>query len=266
VAVAFEIEAPTFRNNLPQRAQAEDELARVIADEFAQRWRFADWLPRAQAGAAPIGSVTARLVELPAQPGPQIAVRWFGSFGGAGTVPLNGLLPIEVYAPSNPNWHSNNRAEFVSHVKGKLLATIRPDGFIDERLRREVVQRLPIASSIEVVPGDRVIVIPRLWKHLQLGPKSVLVVRFARGSGVQEEQGQLLLALPSQRPRDPLAGFVQAGVREATFGPRTLPLTGGWNATLPSLLTGTARLAAFIDAYDPLLFDGASGGVVLNPD
>lgn len=273
VVVAFEVQAPTFRANLgpQQRASAEEELARSLADELARRYGFAEWrLPAPAAAAsgavaAPIGSLIARLVETPAQPGPRVEVRWFGGFGAAAPAAL-ALQPIEVYAPSNPNWHSNNRNAFVSHVKGKLMGTVQPDGFMRVELRRELVRRLPIATAVEARADEQVIVIPRLWKHLQLGRQSVLFVQFSRGSGAQQERGELKLMLPSQRPRGPFQGWVQAGVREASFGPRTLALTGGWNAELPALLGGGASLACFIDDYQPPEFDGTLGAVALTPD
>ena len=268
--VSFEIQARTFRNNLPQRTAAEDELARLIAGELAQRYGFADWTtqqnaPAPGAPAGSIGSLVARLVESPAQPGPQIQVRWFGGFGAGAPPAALAIPPIEIYAPSNPNWHSNNKSDFVSHVSQKLLATIRADGFMRGELRREWLQRLPIASSVIARAEDRVIVIPRMWKHLRLGQQSVLAVTFSRGSGAQEERGQLKLVLPSQRPRDPGLGWVQAGVREASFGTRPLTLTSGWHSDLPTLLGG-ATATCFIDDYQPLEFEGTAGAVVLNPD
>jgi hypothetical protein len=264
VRVGFEIEAPKFLH-LPGQAAARQDLAARIAGELGRRYRFADWPagagPAADATAdPPIGSLTARLVQVPAHPGPQILVQWFAGFGSSAPVELN-LTPIEIYAPSNPDWDTHNAAAFVSRVAQQVMPFVRSDGF-QRQVLREVVQRLPIASSVEPLGAERVVVLPRMWKHLQLGQESKLVLVFTRGSGPAEEQGMLKLVLPSQRPSDPGLGRLQAAVHEASFGTQPLPLTQGWHAQLPALLGG-ARVACYIRDYHPADAPGTLGAVML---
>jgi hypothetical protein len=266
VRVTFEIEAPKFLH-LPGKAAARQDLAARIAGELGRRYRFADW-PAGPAADSPtdpptdppIGSLTARLVQVPAHPGPQILVKWFAGFGSSAPVELN-LAPIEIYAPSNPDWDTHNPAAFVSRVAQQVMPFVRSDGF-QRQLRDEVVHKLSIASSVEPVGDERVVVLPRMWKHLQLGQGSKLEVVFTRGSGTAEEQGMLKLVLPSQRPSDPGLGRLQAAVHEASFGPRPLPLTQGWHAQLPALLGG-ARVACYIRDYQPADAPGTLGAVML---
>lgn len=268
VRVGFEIEAPKFLH-LPGQAAARQDLAARIAGELGRRYRFADWPagPGSSPGTAadlptdpPIGSLVARLVQVPAHPGPQILVKWFAAFGSSAPVELN-LTPIEIYAPSNPDWDTHNPAAFVSRVAQQVMPFVRSDGF-QRQVLDELVHRLPIASSVEPLDAERVVVLPRMWKHLQLGQESKLVLVFTRGSGTAEEQGMLKLVLPSQRPSDPGLGRLQAAVHEASFGTQALPLTQGWHARLPALLGG-ARVACYIRDYRPADAPGTLGAVML---
>lgn len=263
VLVGFEIEAPKFLR-LPEQAAARNDLATSIAGEFGRRFKFADWVTRPDAAVGPpVGALTARLVETAAFPGPQISVKWFARFGSDAPIELT-LPPIEIYSPTNPDWDSHNRAAFVTRVWAMIAPTLRADGF-QQQVLREVVQQLSIASSVEPRSEDRVIVIPRMWKHLQLGQESKLRLVFSKGSGNAEEQGILQLVLPSQRARDPGVGRLQAAINEASFGTQPLPLTHGWHDRLPELLAG-AKIACFIREYRPADHPGTLGAVTLVAD
>ena len=264
VLVWFEIDAPKFQR-LPDRQLASGELATRIAAEFGRRYPFADWVTTVTepANERLIGRVSAKLVESPGHPGPLIAVRWFAGFGGADPVEI-ALQPVEIYAPSNPDWDTHNRAAFVSRVSQRVLPLVASDGFHQQALTR-LVQNLPIASSVEPVSQDRVVTIPRLWRDLQLGQESTLRVEFSRRSGEVVQEGSLELVRPTQRATVPGIGRLQAAIRDASFASQSLALTQGWNDQLPVLLGG-AKVACYIREYRPKEHPGTLGALALVPD
>jgi hypothetical protein len=263
VLVAFDIQAPKFQR-LPERDRAGADLAARLAAEFGRRYPFADWVASADpADARLIGRLTARLVESPGEPGALIEVLWLASFGAAAVANLE-LPRITIYETTNPDWDTHNRANFVSRVSTRVLPQVASDGFQQQALTR-LVQRLPIAASIEPDSQERVVTIPRLWRHLQLGQESTLRVVFSRRNGEVEQEGSLVLVRPSQRARDPGVGRLQAAVQEAAFASQTLVLTQGWNTRLPTLLGG-ATVACYIRDYRPKEHAGTLGALALVPD
>jgi hypothetical protein len=265
VNVRFEIVASKFRQNLPQRAQLEASLAQQVAQQFARRYRFADWPTDVPAAGAQLGTLVARLNEIPRAPSPLIQVEWFATFGAdpANTVALT-LPSVEVYSPTNPNWDTNNPADFEARAWSALSPVVGAEGFHGDVLNK-FVRELPIASSVTAVADDRVIVVPLFWNDLLLSPESELIVRFSKSLGAVPQRGTLRLDLISPRTREPGLGLLEAGIKEASLGAQPLSLEQRWNQDLPALLGG-AQIQCFIDKYRPVEFAGTSHGVVLDPN
>lgn len=264
VGVRFEILAPTFKRNLPERAQAELALARRLAEQLAQRYRFASWKVPPEAAASALGALILRLEEQPGAPNPRIVVKWFGSFGpGATSVMELGLPPLEVYPPTDPNWDTNNRADFESRVSGRLFGVTMTDGF-DDLLFSMFVRELPIASSVTAVPADKAIMMPLVWQDVLLSEESKVVVRISKSVGAATQRGTLLLGLITERPKDPGLGMVQGCIREATFAGRKLDPVDCWHPEIPEFLNG-AQVRCFISEYHATEFAGTRDGLVIDP-
>lgn len=261
VLVGFEIVADKFARNLPEQAAARAELGKSIAAEFALRYPFAEWaVGEAATGNPPIGRLVARLMQTPAGPLPAIWVKWFGSAGDNPPVEL--ALPlVPIYSPGEIDRETSNRAAFVAYVGQRVLAEVRSDGF-QRNFLGGVVRRLPIASAAEMNGGDRVVVIPRLWRDLRLAQETKLKLVVQRPVGTATEVGTLMLKLPSQRTRDPKIGWLEAAVQLASIGTNELPLEKGWHTRFQTLLDG-AQVSCFIDDYRPLAFPGTVDGVSL---
>jgi hypothetical protein len=258
--VVFEIQSPTFRRALPEVPMAEATLAQKLADEFARRHRFADWLSAPRTG-APMGQLIARLVEVEAHPFNQVLVTWFVKTP-SGSVEALPLQPVEIYPPTNNNWDAGNRQRFETHVFGKIVEVIQVQGFQDATFQ-DVLSKLPIATSVMPVDSDRVIIVPLLWKHLRLGQDSELLVKFTSASPQgAPHQGSLTLSRINERSRGHEGiGFVQGGIREGMLDTQVLPLTAQWNPALATLLN-KATVRCFITAFKLAEFDD---GVVRDP-
>ena len=264
VLVSFEIEAEKFARNLPDQSAARAELAQLIANEFALRYPFAQWtLGSAAEANPPIGRLTARLVQKPTGGVPSIWVKWYGNPGDGGLSELP-IQNVEIYPSGVVDRETNNKAKFVSRVASLVLPTVQSDGF-QQQFMNVMVQRLPIASAAEMRSADRVVIVPRLWRDLRFGRETTLALVFRRPVGNTFEEGTLKLVLPSQRVSDPKAGWLQAGVHDASIGPNALPLNGGWHERFQTLLDG-AIVRCFIKEYHQDAFPDALGPVSLSPN
>jgi len=261
VAVQFEILAPVFRRNLPQRADIETALAQRIGAQISPRFRFADWPgPAADAMTQPkLGTLVVRLEEEEAAPTPRIVMKWYAQFGAGAPRELP-IARIEMYSSTDPTWATNNRADFESQAGGKLASEIRTEGFYT-LLFRQFVRLLPLATSVRVVPDDRVIVVPLRWQDVLLGPESSVVVRFEKKQGDLTPRGSLTLDLITKRARDPDIGFVQGTVKDASFDGHPLELERRWNSTLPQLLKD-ADVRCYLAEYEQADPESTGDGLV----
>lgn len=270
IVVNFNIEAPTFQRNLPERGAAQDAIGRQLAALIAQRFAFADWTVTAGDAESRLGALVLKLEEDDSTvPNPRIVVRWYGAAGPA--VVAGKQLPIpavEIYAPTNPNWDTNSRRNFQTRVLGKLVDIMRADAFYDQ-LFSVFVSKLPIAEQVKAVANDRAIDVPVAWRELLLAPESVVVVRFRINSGTAVETGTLKLnpIAPRLVVLDPATNttstLLRGAVDEATVGVHRLHLVGNWNDELPNLLNG-ADVTCYLVKYKPLEFGAVDAGLVLN--
>jgi len=248
--LVFEISAtlaPTFRRLLPEVDKAQANLAQMLAAEFAPRHRFTDWASTPQA-VAPMGQLIARLVETDARPFPRVQVKWFikTASGFAEELPLQA---VEIYSPTTNLWDTGNRQKFESRVYGEILKVIQVQGF-QEATFREVLSKLPIATSVTPVESDKVILVPLMWRQLRLGQDSELLVQFSKPTPQGGQQkGSLTLSRINERSRSGDGiGYVQGGIRDGVLDAQALPLNQQWNAALPQLLD-KATIRCFITAY-----------------
>jgi len=253
MAVSFEIQSPTLQRALLDAPKSEASLAQKLALEFARHHRFADW-DGAPRQLAPMGQLVARLEEVPAHPFNQVVVKWFVKTA-SGLEELPSLQPVEIYAPTNNNWDAGNSQRFESRVLGKIVEVIQVQGFQDATFKN-VLSKLPIATSVMPIESDHVILVPLLWKHLRLAQDSELLVKFTKvsGAGVQR-QGTLTLSRINERPSGKEGvGFVQGGIREGVLDTQVLPLSQQWNPALPGLLD-KATIRCFITAFKQAEFE-----------
>ena len=247
MVVSFEIEAEKFARNLPEKGAASAELAQLIASEFALRYPFAQWSNGvAVATEPPIGRLAARLVQKPTGGIPSIWVKWYGSAGEGQLVELP-IQQVEIYSSGVVDRETNNKARFVARVASLVLPTVQSDGF-QQQFMNVVVQRLPIASAAEMRSADRVVIVHRMWRDLRFGRETTLALVFRRPVGNAFEEGTLKLVLPSSRASDPKAGWLQAGVQDASIGTNSLRLNDGWHERFQTLLEG-AVVRCFIKDY-----------------
>jgi hypothetical protein len=260
VAVQFKILAPKFQH-LPQRADVETALAQKIGAQIAPHFRFADWPgPTDDVSSQPkVGTLVVRLEEEKTDPSPRIVMKWYGQFGGGEPSELP-IAPIEMYSPTDPTWATHDRADFETQAGGKLVPFIRTEGFYTQLLL-QFVRHLPLATSIRVVPDDRVIVVPLRWQDVLLAPESSVVVRFVKRQGDAAQQGSLTLDLITRRARDPGIGFVQGAVQKALFDGHLLELESRWNSTLPELLNH-AEVQCYLFDYVQADSESTSDGLV----
>ena len=263
MAVAFDVASPTFQRTLPELPAAQRSLAERLAAELAPHFAFAQWQAGPAAGAV-MGTLIARLAEVPAAPFPRIEVSWLlrTPAGDLVALPLPTAL---VYAATNPNWDTSNRLRFETRVFDETMKVVRTGGFY-ELAFNEVLRKLPIATAVMPVESDHVVLVPLPWKQLRLGQGSELAVRFTKVGAQGEKQGSLQLAQINERGRRPGLGFVQGGVKEAVFDSQTLVLDEHWNAGLASLLSN-ATVRCFLTVYQSAEFaDAEPGRPILDPN
>ncbi len=271
IVVGFEIKVPAFERNLPQRAAAQETIARELAKQLAQRFAFADWTIVPRDDQARLGSLLLRLEEEPnTVPNPRIAVRWYGSVGISSVAAKEISIPaVEVYEPTNPNWDTNSRRNFETRVMDKLAAAMRTDAFYDV-LFKNFVRNLPISTSVTAQASDRAIDVPMRWREMQLAPESVLVVRFSKQVGATAETGSLRLNPVAARivvldtATNTTTTLLRGGVDTATLGVQKINLVNNWSDRLPELLRG-AEVRTYIVDYKPVEFVGTGDGLVLDP-
>lgn len=268
VVVNFDIVAPAFKLNLPQRSAAQATLGNEIASQVAQRYAFADWTLTPRDDQARLGTLSLRLEEEPnTVPNPRIVVKWYGGADAASAKEL-AIPPIEVYAPTNPNWDTNSRANFETRVTDKLREAMRSDAFF-EQFFKVFLRTLPIAKQVRTAPADRAIDLPVTWRELLLAPESVVVVRFRRASDAGAEAGTLTLNPVAPRrvvldsANNVTATLLRGAVDEAVVGVHRLDLVGNWNDRLPALLNN-AEVRAYLVEYKPLDFADTDDGLVLD--
>lgn len=271
VLVRFEITAPAFVRNLPQRSQSQQSLSEQLAAQMAERYAFADWPVTARDGNAKLGELVLRLEEDgTTEPNPSIVVRWYASFG-ANDVALQRLpLPeVPIYEPSNPNWDTNSRRDFETRVLSRMNEKTRSDAFYGAFFQI-FIRNLSIASTVHAQSGDHVIDVPMQWRDMLLAPESVIVVRFKKTRGAVAEQGSLRLSPVTARilPQDPSTQLsvtmLRGSVDQALFAAQPLNLVSNWNDRLPELLTD-AEVRCYIFDYKPVEFAGTAGGLVIDP-
>jgi hypothetical protein len=262
MAVSFEIDSPTFRRTLEDRAGAEQTLATQLAGMLSPLFSFAEWRAGAAPG-SPMGTLVARMVETEASPTPRVEVVWFVRTPSEELVALP-LPNVVIYPATNPNWDTGNLKRFQTRVRDEMDPVVRSEGF--RRLTfDEVLRKLPIATTVQALPDDHVVVVPLVWKQMRLGQGSEVAVRFTRRSGDGEKHGSLRLAQIGERGRQPGAGFVQGGVKEAVFDAQPLQLDRSWNPALPALLDN-ATVRCFITTFQSAEFDDAAPGMpILDP-
>lgn len=268
VVVNFEIVAPAFKLNLPQRSAAQTTLGAEVSSQVAQRFGFADWTLTPRDDQARLGLLLLKLEEEPnTVPNPRIVVKWYGGADAATAKELP-LPPIEVYAPTNPNWDTNSRANFETRVIDKLREAMRNDAFYDQFFK-VFLRTLPIAKTVKALPSDRAIDVPVTWRDMLLAPDSVIVVRFRPAADAASEPGQLTLKPVMQRrvlidaANNVTSTFLRGAVDTALIGVHRLDLVGNWNDRLPALLNN-AEARAYLVEYKPLDFADTDEGLVLD--
>jgi len=258
IGLVFEIESPTFKRTLPDAGASERNLAQRLAAELAPHHPFADWRPGVSTGG--MGALIARLVEGNESPFPKIEVVWSLKLPSGERVLQTPLPNAVIYAPSNPNWDTSNGPRFETRVFEEMMKVVRSGGF-HEIAFKEVLRKLPIATEVQPVERDRVVLVPLKWSQLRLGQGSELAVEFVRSNGTDRKKGRVALSRIDERGRDPGRGFVQGGVKEAVFDSQVLALDGGhWNAALQGLLTNATTVNCFITVFESAEFGGAAPG------
>jgi hypothetical protein len=260
VLVQFEIDVPAFQRNLPEQAQAVQNVSNALAAELERQYVFADWLPQAAESAMQLGRLVLRMEEnRAAQPNPQVFVRWLGAGASPGAALVDlGFAPIEIYSPGNLNWDTNNRADFEARLLAKTMEKVRTDAFREELFKR-FLARLPIASTVVPQAADRVIEIPVHWSEVLLASESVLTVRFDKEVNQTKRQGTMLLGQIAARTVTPggtappaeFAARLRGSITKADFDAKPIPLDPqNWNDQLLQILNG-ARASCFISFYKP---------------
>lgn len=251
IEVVFEIDAinaPTFRRLLPEVDKAQANLAEQLATVFAPSHRFTDWTGTPQA-VAPMGRLIARLIEVgTTKPFPRVVVKWFIRTP-SGLVEELPLQAIEIYSPTTNLWETGNRQKFETRVFSETIKVIQVQAF-QETTFKEVLSKLPIATSATPVESDRVILVPLLWRQVRLGQDSEILVQFIKTTPQGSQQrGSLTLSRIGERSRaGDGVGFVQGGIRDGMLDAQAMPLSQQWNAALPQLLD-KATIRCFITAF-----------------
>jgi len=257
VVVQFEVAVPAFTANLPERALAEQHVREALSTEFARRYVFADWATKSGADGAPqLGRVVLRLEQDPnTLPNPRVYATWLGSAGitdDGGLTDL-GMERIEIYSPGNPNWDTNDRRDFETHLLDKAMEKVGTDAFYQVFFQK-FLARLPIASTVEPLPNDRVIEVPLPWSDVVLSSDSKLVVRFAKSIANVTQRGSLTLTHIATRTAQGAAGAagsrLRGSIAEADYDGQPLTLEHSWNDRVPEILnSATAR--CYIADYKP---------------
>lgn len=270
IVVNFGIEAPAFKRNLPELADAEQAIATQIAAQIAERYAFADWTVAPRDATSRLGSLILRLEEdATTVPNPRIVVAWYRESVDAADAVKLAIPETEIYAPTNPNWDTNSRRNLQTRVLDKLSQSMRADNFYDS-LFTLFLRTLPIATSASAEADNHAVAMPLGWREMLLAPESVVIVRFVKHGDAQTESGSLRLnpVAPQIVPPDsadaPSTTLLLGAVSAATLGIHTLALTANWNDQLPALLQG-ADVRCYLVDYKPVEFAGTSDGLVLDP-
>lgn len=272
VLVQFEVDVPEFDADRPGMEQARLDVRRALADELQRKYVFANWrVAEPDQSPLEIGRLVLRMeADRQTRPMPSVFVKFWGASARPGVALKDlGIMPIEIYAPTDPNWDTNDARAFASHVLQNTMVKVRSSAFADE-VFSNFISRLPIGSSVVPDTSDQVIEIPVQWDELLLAPESELVVRFGRSTDQMRQEGTMTLGQIAARvsQQAPAPGDSQARLRgsvtRASFDARTIVLNDRrWNDELPQLLDG-ADAQCFISVYkprDPLAGDSERFGL-----
>ena len=276
VVVQFEIQVPAFQRNLPEQSQALQHVSSAIAAELARQYEFADWVTQAPAQSeTQLGRLVVRMKEEQprTQPSPRVSVSWFGSSSSTDETLVDLKFdPIEIYSSGNPNWDTNNRADFETRVLAKTMEKVRTDAFRD-RFFNVFLANLPIASTIEPQAADRVIEIPVRWSDVLLASESVLTVKFNKQVDEGLQKGTLVLgqivaraaAAGGTAASPEFPARLRGSVTKADFNGASIPLdTQNWNEKLLQVLGGAKAYCFISPPYKPrdeLLGDSERDGL-----
>jgi hypothetical protein len=268
VLVQFEIVAPAFRLNLPQRSVAQSNIGNEVALQIAQRYAFADWTVTPRDGETRLGALLLKLEEENAVPNPRIVMRWYAGSDPASATKLP-IPAVVLYAATDANWDTNSRPTFETRVTDKLREAMSNDGFY-EQLFTHFVQTQPIVKSAKATITDRAIDVPVSWRQMLLGQSSIVELRFTPRDVPDGDPAQLTLTPVIARQvvdasTNSTATLLRGAVNEARIGVTMLPLTQNWNERLPTLLRD-AEVSGYLKKYEPGEFAGTAGGLVVDVD
>ena len=240
VQVQFEVNVPSFAQ-LYAQPDAAKALTERLSRQLERRLGFAVWSASSPVAGAKLGRLVMRLDQDPdTRPMPRIFVSWFGASPDNQAKDLN-MSTIEVYAPTNPGWDTNDRGAFEAQLLQAAMPTVDTDAFRDV-LVEKFFRRLPIASAVELQAADRVVEIPIRWNEFLLASDSKLSVQFTRLA--PPTTGSLLVSFvgPRVAPVDAAGEFparVRGTITEARVDGQPIALTQNWNDTLPQVLADT---------------------------
>jgi hypothetical protein len=225
---------------LPQRLEAERELAQAIAAELAERRPFIVWSADPAAGGT---TLLVKLVETSSVPFSLVELKWFRK-SAAGERAL-AVDRVTLFKPNQTTRNASDHAGFVSLARGKIAEALT-SVFVDQ-LQGEFISKLPLATALTLLPDEKLVVLPVRWGDTRIGGESRLRVSFR--SGAPESTGHLTLARPARRSRQPQPQMLQAAVSGADFDSQEVTLSGGWSDRLPGLLEN-ARVSCFVEHYE----------------
>jgi hypothetical protein len=241
IVVAFEIKAPAFERNLPERAAAQENIGRELAKRIEQHIGVIDWTVTPRDQQARLGTLVLRLEEEPnTAPNPRIVVNWYGHEENKPPHAL-GIPAIEVYEPTNPNWDTNSRRLFETRVTSKLLEAINSEEFYDT-LFKSFVRGLPISTTASAQPGTQIVDIPLHWRDMLLASTSEIIVRFSKQTGSTVEKGDLHLTpvesqtFEADTTTHAISTRLRGRVQSTDFGLDETNLATKWKDVLPDLL------------------------------
>ncbi len=261
VQVVVTIESSQFRTGLgdARRQRIESTLATEVAASLAQQFPVVDWWVTADAG-VPAGRLIAAVTERPTDMLPEVSLEWRAEITGK-NLRMPSVFPQPLYSGSNAERPvHDDRGAFLKLLREKVVGWVQSETN-SNHLRDEFLRHVPLATSVTVPPGQRLVVVPVPWQQARLSEKAVFLVSYRGSDAGAPEQMRVMLTGLAPRLTDPLLGNTQTHVDKCTRGGAPIDAAQLWDTCVDPLSRNPQQaLRVSIDHYvydaNPDVLDG----------
>ncbi|HSL69849.1 MAG TPA: hypothetical protein VK864_06375 [Longimicrobiales bacterium] len=259
------VESAQFRTGLgePRRKNIESTIANEVSASLTQQFPVVDWWVTADAG-TPAGRLIAAITERPTDMLPEVNLEWRAEIEGK-SLRMPSVFPQPLYSGSNAERPvHDDRGAFLKLLRDKVVGWVQSETN-SEHLRVEFLRYVPLATSVTVPPGQRLVVVPVPWQAARLSERAVLLVSYRGSDTGTPEQMRVMLTGLAPRLTDPLLGNTQSQVDKCTRGGAPIDAAQLWGTCVDPLSRNPQQtLVVRVDDYIYDANPDVQDGVILD--